>query len=101
LSFAQNNEVYIDWKVDYGEAMSKTTANLAGVHVMVINDHKCVFYPIMQIHIDELTLALENAESMRGDTDIKVLANYFNMRIDAWEPFLERTHIRLSLEADD
>ena len=68
---------------------------------MVINDHKNVFYPIMQIHVDELTFALENAESLRGDTDIKLLISYFNMRVDAWEPFLERTHIRLSIESDD
>jgi len=41
------------WEVDYGDQESfggvpfKTTANLAGVHMMVINDHKNVFYPIM------------------------------------------------------
>lgn len=69
--------------------------------MMIINDHKQVFYPILQMSVDKLTLAVENkASGLRADTDIKMMISYYNNSLDAWEPFLERTHLRLSVEQD-
>jgi len=46
-------------------------------------------------------LALENKiVGLSGDTDIKIMISYYNNSLDIWEPFLERTHLRLSVEQD-
>ena len=80
----------------------KAAISLAGVQMMIINDHKQVFYPILQVKVEQLTLAVENKPAgLRADTDIKMMISYYNNSLDLWEPFLERTHLRLSAEQDD
>jgi hypothetical protein len=102
------SEELLIWEVDYGDPERpgsipyKTTANLEGVRMMIINDHKQVYYPILQVHVQGLTMALEDkAPGLRGDTDIRVMASYYNKSLDAWEPLLERAHLRLSAEQDE
>jgi len=60
--------------------------------MMIINDHKNIFYPILAMNMDGCSLTLENSlAGLRGDTDIKMMISYYNNSLDVWEPFLERT----------
>jgi hypothetical protein len=44
---------------------------------------------------------MENkVEGLRGDTDIRMMISYYNNSLDVWEPFLERTQLRLTIEQD-
>lgn len=42
-----------------------------------------------------------NISNLRGETEIRARVNYFNNKIDAWEPFLECTVLRLVVEQDE
>jgi len=49
----------IVWRLDYGDqesysgVESRTSVNLSGIHMMIINDRKNVFYPILQMNIEK------------------------------------------------
>ena len=94
-------------QVDYGDPENiasikhKTIVNFQGIHMMIINDRKNVFYPILQLNIERISMALENQSvGLKGDTEIKVMISYYNNSLDVWEPFLEKTTLRLSIEQD-
>ena len=53
------------------------------------------------MNMEKCSLTLENRlEGLSGDTDIKMMISYYNNGLDVWEPFLESTHLRLSIEQD-
>jgi hypothetical protein len=66
---------------------------------MIINDRNNVFYPILQINIEKILMTLENKSvGLKGDTDIKVMISYYNNSLDVWEPFLEKTALKIAIE---
>ena len=69
---------------------------------MIINDRENIFYPILQMNLDQIKMNLDNnISNLRGETEIRARVNYFNNKIDAWEPFLESTVMRLVVEQDE
>lgn len=80
-----------------------------GLRVIIINDKENVFYPILYMNVERFKLALENKVEeaseegrpkarMAGETDVRLMISYYNNEIEYWEPFVERTNIRLSIE---
>jgi hypothetical protein len=51
-----------NWIVDYDEANPcfKTTVTMSGIHMLIINDSKKVFYPILQMNIEKIGMSIEN-----------------------------------------
>lgn len=69
---------------------------MSSVHVLVINDGSKVFYPILQMSIQRVLLVLNRkTDSVQGDTDIKMMISYYNNDLDVWEPFLEKTNMKV------
>jgi hypothetical protein len=94
-------------EVDYGDLESlsgvqfKTSVSMSGINMMIINDRKNVFYPILQMSIEKFDLRLENKiETINGSTDLKIVISYYNNSLDVWEPFLESTNLALSFTQD-
>ena len=49
--------------------------------------------------IERILLVLNNKDdSLKGETDIKLMVSYYNNNLDVWEPFLEKTNLKLSIE---
>ena len=101
---SDSDEEFILWEIDYSGNDSpsgleyKTKVQVAGLHMMIINDHESVFYPILQLNLEKLSLTVDNKPTgMKADTEIRVLLSYYNATLDAWEPFLERAHLRLTV----
>jgi hypothetical protein len=54
------------------------------------------------MNLDQIKMNLDNnISNLRGETEIRARVNYFNNKIDAWEPFLESTVMRLVVEQDE
>jgi hypothetical protein len=89
-----------DWRVDYDEPNPcfKTNVNMNGIHMLIINDSNKVFYPILQTNIEKIWMSIENnKDGLKGETDIKLMISYYNNSLDVWEPFLERTNLKLTI----
>ena len=91
------------WKVDYSEINPefKISLNMSGIHMLIINDSNRIFYPILQMNIERIGMSIKSGNGkMSGETDVKLMISYYNNSLDVWEPFLERTNIKLNVEQD-
>lgn len=88
----------------------RTSLSVQGLRVIIINDKENVFYPILYMNVERFKLVLDNKldeptvegarpkSHMDGETDVRLMISYYNNEIEFWEPFVERTNIRLSIE---
>lgn len=105
---SDSDDPFLIWDVDYGDpegyggVQFRTDVSLAGIHMMIVmSDRTNLFYPILQITAEKFAMLVENKEqTMWGATDVSLAVSYYNNRLDAWEPFLERTLLRLSMVQD-
>jgi hypothetical protein len=84
---------------NYGDVEARTSLDLSSIHILIINDGTQVFYPILQMSLERILLVMNNKEdSLKGDTDIKFMISYYNNSLDIWEPFLEKTNLKFTID---
>ena len=60
--------------------------------ILLINDTANRYFPILYFNIETLKdLEVTKADSLVLETEIRLFARYFNLKISVWEPVLEST----------
>ena len=67
--------------------------------ILLINDTANRYFPILYFNIETLKdLEVTKADSLVLETEIRLFARYFNLKISVWEPVLESTELRVSYQ---
>ncbi len=70
--------------------------NSLGVQVVLINDYKNVFYPVLSMNIPRLEFNSQTEmQRKQSNAYFKCMISYYNASASEWEPLIEKTKINI------
>lgn len=97
----KEEEVEVEQPVSQQRGIDLTQVISYGLKLIVINDIDNNFLPVMSLNFSNFKVQVDsNAKQMCAWTDLKTSANFFNVNIGVWEPFIEKFTIKVMMNQE-